>query len=258
MENYRKSHVPENNKLTIGNKEYTFHGMRKFLQEKIPLTDLRLKRRDTLVNLVAEDIRAWILDGGIKTDDSLPSQGELSRIFSVSVTVIREALKKLQSQGLIDVSQGKRPSVKKIGTKAAMNVLDAWIHQGHGTIQDLYEVRTILEGEIAAIASRKATDNDIKELEKIIGKFSTANTLHERVEVDFTFHRLLAEISRNPVFVLLIDALRGLFIEYQEYSYFKVGLPNSFYHPHLSVYNAIKNHDVDSARKAMIEHLEIV
>ena len=65
-----------------------------------------------------------------------------------------------------------------------------------------------------------------------------AETIGERINLDLQFHRLLAEITQNSIFVLLIDTLRGLFIEYQEYSFLQVGLQDGFFNPHFALTEA--------------------
>lgn len=211
-------------------------------------------KRKNLVNYVTIEIRERILSGDFKTGSVLPSQNELAQIFSVSVTVIREAMGNLQSHGLVEIAQGKRAKVKKVDSKAAIDVLETWIQHGYGSIEELHEVRVVLEGEIVKIAARQASDTDISKLENILQQIKYSKTINDKIDADFKFHRLLAKITQNTIFVLLIDTLRALLREDQMQAYLEIGLSKST-DPHEAILKAVRIHDSNAANIAMIDHL---
>jgi GntR family transcriptional repressor for pyruvate dehydrogenase complex len=213
-----------------------------------------INRDDTLVNLVMTEIKNRIIDGEFRPGDALPSQGKLAEMFSVSMTVIREAFHKLQLQGLIDISQGKRARIKEFDTKATVDILETCLQLGISSMTDLVEVRRALEGEIACLAAERATGEDIRDLEKTFQQIISAETIEDKIGADFRFHRRLALCTRNNIFVLLVDTMCKLMKQSQMNSYIEVGLKRRI-DPHDPVLGAVRNHDGASARKAMSDHL---
>lgn len=219
---------------------------------KTKFTDIN--RDDTLVNLVMTEIKNRILKGDFRPGDDLPSQGKLAEMFSVSMTVIREAFHKLQLQGLIDISQGKRARIKVFDTKASVDILETCLQLGFSSIEDLVEVRKAVEGEIAYIAAKRATMEDIRDLDDLYRQIISAETVEDKINADFNFHRKLALCTRNTIFVLLVDTICKLMKQSQMNSYREIGLTRQF-DPHAPVLETIRNHDSESARKAIIDHL---
>src|SRR5436190_8473641 len=103
----------------------------------------------SLVKQAEERLRRQILKRG--PNDLLPSQGELAASLGVSRTVLREAMKHLEAEGLVEIAQGRRIRVKPAGPQASMRTLDAMLRRTDGSLAHLLEVRRPLEGEIAAL-----------------------------------------------------------------------------------------------------------
>jgi len=207
-----------------------------------------------LVEQVTEELRKKILDGAFEPENILPAEGDLAGMFEVSRTVIREAMRNLRAQGLVEVSQGRRPRVKSPDPQAAIDTLDALFQRGRGTVKDLNEVRFAVEGEIASIAAERAAPFDISRLERSLDELRGAKTIEKAIEADMAFHRYLAEATRNPVFVLLIETLGGLLKESQRKSYVESGLEKAA-EQHVPILEAVKRHDGNAAREAMMEHM---
>ena len=107
-----------------------------------------------LVEQTVAVLREQIVSGNFTAGGPLPSQGELCVELGVSRSVIREAMRTLQSQGLIEVSQGRRPTVLPAGPAAAIETLSTLVERSQVSLLQLLEVRQPLEVEIAAKANK--------------------------------------------------------------------------------------------------------
>src|SRR6185295_17132942 len=168
-----------------------------------------LVRRDepSLVKQAEDRLRRRILRKD--APDVLPSQGALAADLGVSRTVLREAMKHLEAEGLLDISQGRRIRVRSAGPQAALRSLDAMLRRTPGSLAHLLEVRRPLEGDIAALAAERRSDAHLDTLETSVAALAALQTLDRRVDADLLFHRTLAEATGNPVFLLLLDTVAG-------------------------------------------------
>jgi len=215
-------------------------------------------KRKSLVESVTGELRHLILSGKLESGKTLPPEGNLAKMFFVSRTVIREAMCNLRSQGLVEVSQGRSPRVKSADPREAIDTLDVLLQRSNGTNEDLIEVRLAVECEIVATAAKRRTLEDISRLEETLAKMNAVNSPDEMIEMDVLFHRYLAQCTHNPIFVLLIETLSGLLRDTQRKSYIKSGLHSSCDGNHYSVLKAVKDRNAQAARRAMMEHLEVL
>ena len=125
------------------------------------------------------------------------------------------------------------------------------------TIEDLHQVRTILEVEIAYIAAKNATDEDIAELKKVLTNLELNIGDDEGfAEWDSKFHHELAKLSRNPLLLMLLDSLSGFMNEIRISVSRYPDLFNTVMPDHYEILKSIEARDSKSASKAMRKHLE--
>lgn len=208
--------------------------------------------RGGLARGAVEQLRAFVL--ARPGDDELPSEAELGERLGVSRTVLREAMKHLQAQGLVVLAQGKRARVRPADPQAAIESLDALLRRSEGSLLHLVEVRRPLEAEIVELAARRATPAALAEAEAAIDAQEAAATLEARIDADLRFHRALARATGNPVFVLLLDALAGLMRASRRKSLGKHGNRIPVDH-HREILAAIRRRDPARARAALLAHL---
>jgi len=206
----------------------------------------------SLVRKAEEHLRKQILKQG--DHDLLPSQGKLAISLGVSRTVLREAMKHLEAEGLIEIAQGRRIRVKPAGPQAAMRTLDSMLRRSDATLAQLLEVRRPLEGEIAALAAERIQADEIRILEETVVELQALQTLERRVEADLLFHRTLAVATRNPVFPLLLDTIAGLLRASRVASIGTHGVAAAI-DGHQEILAAMKARSPKAARDAMLRHL---
>lgn len=205
------------------------------------------------VDAVVDRLRSRILAGDF-TDGELPPQGELAAEYDVSRSVIREAMQRLQSSRLIELSQGRNARVKLAGSEALIENLQVAMQRSQGTLLHLAEVREPLEAEIAALAAERIGDEDLLRLHLAVRKLAEAKSADAQIDADIEFHRILATATANPIYLFLMDALAELLRESRRQTIGTGGVQPALA-GHQAVLKAVQKRDAKGARAAMLEHV---
>lgn len=166
-------------------------------------------QREPAYNKVSADIEAKILSRTLQAGDVLPSEADLARQFLVHRSTVREALRRLESAGLITRPPGakrmiiSRPHTAKVasGMRHALLLHDV-------TFVDVWEAMRILEPEVAALAAGRRTDEDLRTLTEVTTAFRASQQGDPRsVELVVEFFQHLGAAARNQVLVLAKHSL---------------------------------------------------
>ncbi len=159
---------------------------------------------------IEEAIRQKKLIPGTK----LPSEKELCAQFAVSRTALREALRRLSARGLIDIRKGSGIYVTELKIEDAINSLHLFydLRFNSDLILQIIEVRRLFEPEVARLASRNRTENDIKTLQKNLTELDKSNPDNTQLEVDIInrFHMNLAKATHNPIVLISLEPVYSL------------------------------------------------
>lgn len=220
------------------------------------IRSLKTIDRSDRVSEVLQQLSDQITTGAFGRDGALPPEGSLAAAFGVSRTVIREAMRTLRAQGLVEVSQGKPPRVKPADPQATIASLTLLLRRSEGTLLHLIEARRPLESEIALLAAERAGPADFDRLQETIDRLTAVRTLDERVQADVEFHRILAETTGNQVFCLMLETISGLLCESRRRTLSQSGSEVAAV-GHRAVLAALRRRDGASAKSAMLEHLTL-
>ena len=209
------------------------------------------------VDEVVQRLREQIVSGQLVAGESLASEGDLATTLKVSRTVIREAMRILCTQGLVEISQGRRPRVKGADPQAAIISLDALLSRGGGTLAHLTEVRLPLEVEIAGLAAERATPEQLQALAHTNDQLAQAESLEECIEADIAFHRALAAATNNPLFELLLETVAQLLRESRRRTLTQSGTRLAW-EEHVRIYQTVAQRDRVAAREAMRQHMRLI
>lgn len=212
-------------------------------------------KRKALVDHVVAEVRQAILRGDYPVGGELPAAEKLADAFGVSMTVIREAMRGLRSQGLVEVWQGRKPQVAAVDSTAAISVLESTLGRA-GSMNDLMQVRWVLEVEIAALAATHATEPQIAKLSQCVEEMRDGTTLERQIEADVQFHRVLAEATGNRLFPLLTRSLEEMMRELRRRTILATGVRSGL-KEHTAVLKAIRSRDPQAAREAMVLHMQL-
>ena len=159
-----------------------------------------------LSDQVAEVLAAEIRAGRLVVGEKLPTEAALVAQFSVSRTVIREAVSRLKSLGLVDSRQGSGMYVKDAGF-SPLN-FDAKFAVSKQAVIQMVEVRRALEAEVAALAAQRRTPADVQRIRHSIAALEQAVSAGgDGVDEDVQFHRAIAEAARNPFLIGTLEYL---------------------------------------------------
>ena len=159
-----------------------------------------------LSDRVAEALAAEIQAERLAPGDRLPTENALSAQFSVSRTVVREAVSRLKSLGMVEPRQGSGVYVRAAGIPPL--AFDVQRAVSKEAVVQMAEVRRALEAEVAALAAQRRTQADLKRIRQSIAALDAAVAAGgDGVLQDVAFHRSLADAARNP---FLLDTLHYL------------------------------------------------
>lgn len=212
---------------------------------------------ERLYERIVSQIEQRIVAGELKAGDQLPSENELAKQFAVSRTAVREAIKALREKRLVEIRPGRGTFITNGTQDAVRNSLGLLMKFGQPNgSEHLVEVREILEPEIAALAARRVTDDEIAAMQEAIDIMDTALEDVDRfVEADLDFHLALAEATQNPVIPLLMDSIIDLLREERkQIGAVEGGLQRGQSH-HKKILQAVKRRDAQAARRCMQDHL---
>lgn len=223
------------------------------------MSEPTILRRQSLADQAAEAILTMILDEGLDEGDSLPSTGELADRFSVSRTVIREALADLAGRGIIERSQGRESIVSTPGREQLEELLRFRVQHDSIDERDIIEFRQSLEVQAARLAATRRTDEQLRHLQDMWARLSAAKAENEFHDADIALHRAIAVASGNPLMVLVLDSLVEVMRGVRKRSFRgrkkrNIGLEGVLA-DHEAVLKAIVAGDADGAAEAMGHHL---
>jgi GntR family transcriptional regulator, transcriptional repressor for pyruvate dehydrogenase complex len=194
----------------------------------------------------------------LKHGDQLPSERELTDVFKVSRTTVREAIRTLESMKLVQSRQGNGTYILASSEESLVLPLAAALFTEKDDILDIFYIRKIIEPYIAQKAAQNATPQEVEELEKILLKQAECIERGENIiETDSDFHNLMAKAAKNRVMGRLLIALIDLMRETrEEYLMENEKRAKRSLQGHQRVLDSVRGGNSDAAQKSMLRHLE--
>lgn len=177
----------------------------------MPRVSTRSEGRVSRPVQVAEAIKSWVVEQGLRAGDRLPAEAELIERFAMSKGTIREAMRILEAQGLVRTRTGPGGGVfvHEVSRERARALLGNYFYFKDLTISDIYQLRRALEPELAASLAGELPDAVLAELEQNIAVYAApSQSVEEEREqhvASLNFHAILARESRNPLLSFCID-----------------------------------------------------
>ncbi len=208
------------------------------------------------VSEVVRHLEQTLLSGQLAPGDLLPSEREIKASLGVSRSVVREALGRLASLGLLNSVHGSGTRVAVPDGRPIATGYRHLLHHGELDLRHLAEVRLPLETAIASLAARHRSDEHLARLaaaQSVLGDAQA--TLDSHVQADLEFHAVLAEASGNPLFGMVLAPIQELLIESRRRTLGRHGSLLAHEH-HAAILAAVGEGDPDAATQAMRRHLE--
>jgi GntR family transcriptional repressor for pyruvate dehydrogenase complex len=220
---------------------------------------LKAIRKTRIHEEVFSQIHQLIKDGRFKARDQLPSERELAETFKVSRTSVREALRALESRGLIVSRTGMGNFVADLPVDSLVGPLAKMLIDEKEALADVFEMRKLIEPQIAALAAERATDRDIAQLKSIVAKQTEAVRRGETgVDADAELHLCISRTTQNQALQKLVSSLMEVLSRSREESLQTTERRNASIETHRRIVGAIEKHDRIKARNEMLRHIEEV
>lgn len=213
-------------------------------------------RRRQLADQVAEELQGRILSGEWKQGEKLPTEFELIELLNVGRGTVREAVKVLVARNILEIRRGNGTYVVENPGQVEDPFGFAFYTDRIQLARDLCEARLLLEPDIASLAAKRATDEEIADIEVYCQKVEDLIARGEpHMEADVEFHKAVAAASHNQVIASVVPVIQkgvSVFVEVTNSS-----LTDMTVKTHRQLTDAIARHDANAAYAAMREHLLI-
>lgn len=209
---------------------------------------------------VTEQIIMLIKEGKFKPGDKLPGEVKLAESFNVSRNSIRESLKALELTGVLNSWPGKGTFVSKSVLLNIRNMELIELIKEQSTFKELMDVRLLIEPELASMAAKNATKEDIEKLYDVVKEGEEALKAKEYViNIGMKFHTLIYEISGNKILANFINSITDYLIAQR-----KVIMMKHLSHyivevemgEHIAMLECIKKGESEKAKRLMYEHIK--
>lgn len=205
---------------------------------------------------VADDIYRMIaVTQELKPGQQLPGENILSDQLGVSRSTLREAIKLLASQGVLNVYRGKGTFVADSMESFVSFGLDE-LDLGRSRVRDLFEARLLFEPQLAALACERASEDELKEIlaaGKRVEEHIRSN--EDRTEADQEFHKKIAIASHNRFMLQLLPIIHSTVSETILLNEQQELLSESTLRDHAQLMYFLDHRDADGAKAAMSIHL---
>ena len=208
---------------------------------------------------IVRQVKAMIAEGRLKSGDQLPPERDLAEKFVVSRTSVREALRALESLGLVEIRPGEGTFVREVSVESLIEPLALVMVSQREAIAELFEARQMIEPALAALAARRATPEELSEMDRILeAQAKEVAAGRTGLEQDAEFHAAIGAAAHNRAITRIAHAVMDLLRQSREESLNTPGRPRRSHEDHRRLLTAIRDRDEAAARQAMIDHLQAV
>lgn len=196
-----------------------------------------------LREIVYEELKLLILTGKISPGMRLMEE-ELAEDMGVSRTPIREAIRKLEKEGLITIEPRRGAYVSQISTKDMVEIL---------------EVRQNMEGLAAELAAQRMSEEDKEKLGNIAKAYEeavAAGDMAEMIRCDTAFHHIIVEATQNKILIQMVEQLQEMVLRFRYIYYDNFKRAEQMLSEHQAIYEAIAGGNTEVARESANVHID--
>lgn len=212
--------------------------------------------KKVLSEKVAEDLQQMIIDKELVPGDKLPNELVLTSELNVSRSTVREAIKILRSHNVLEVKRGLGTFVTD-SPGVSKDPLGVTFMEEAPELKDFFEVRLVVEPQMAELATIRATDEEIAEIKEAYNEVKKAIEAGEdHTPADIHFHNIIAASTHNPILQRIVpiinDGIKGGYEETKN----TINASESVLEQHRAIMRAITERDAEKAKVAMKHHIE--
>ncbi|MDO9418372.1 FadR/GntR family transcriptional regulator [Pararhizobium sp.] len=220
-----------------------------------------MTKRKSLSAVMADSLSEKISSGALQPGAQLPTEAELCAEYDVSRTVVREAVVRLQSEGLVVRRQGRGMFVNDVPAPRTFSIPDDALKSLPETIA-LLELRLSVEVEAAGLCAERRSDEEAAAIRDLMEQVDARHADPSAVQIhyDYDFHLAIAKATRNEFIHAFLSYLRPMIVPRHQLGYVvRPELKDVYYErihsEHQAIVDAIVKRDSDGARRCMREHL---
>ena len=211
--------------------------------------------RRSLAHDAAEHLKELIRSGTLQPGDKLPPERDLATRLGVSRPTLREAVRGLVIMGLLETRHGAGTFVVR-PDDADGGALSVTIDLREAPLEELFEIRLLLEPPATARAAARITDGELADLQDMVERMDDlVSEPAAFIVIDAEFHRTIHLAARSLMMLSLLDGIAGLSARGRTLSSSHPGTTDRTVHEHRAILDALTAHDPVLAREAMTSHL---
>ena len=218
---------------------------------------LRAVEKRRLYEDIVGQIQARIEHGGLRPGDRLPAERELAEVFKVSRHSVREAIRALEQRGVLTSRAGSGTFVAVDDENPAGDFLARAVDRKQAQLAEIFQFRRMIEPQIAFLAARNASSEDIEECRRILRlqEHGAQESTH-LTDLDNTFHLMMARASRNGIVLRIVERILDILGETRAEAYQSEERARLSVDGHARIVDAMQMGNADAARQAMDDHLK--
>ncbi|MCQ4772955.1 FadR family transcriptional regulator [Lacrimispora saccharolytica] len=216
-----------------------------------------VSRRVNLSEQIQQELQERILTNQYKINEYLPSEAALCEELGVSRTTVRDAISALVEKGLVKRQQGKGILVIDNTDSVFTHSLRNMMLLGNYTIREFFETREMIECQMSYFASKRASEQQLQEMYHCIEEMEATKDKDRYVSLDMDFHFRIAQASANKLLIAVYEAMQPMLKEVVDWVVENGGKVEPTMKFHTKIYEYIKNHDSDGAKKITLEHDQV-
>jgi GntR family transcriptional repressor for pyruvate dehydrogenase complex len=217
--------------------------------------------RPNLSTYLAQQVLSLIRERNLQPGDRLPSAKALAEQFAVATPTMREALRRLQATGVIDIRHGSGIYVRRDQERLMLSNPGYGALETH-TILQVLDARLLIEPHLAELAAQRAGEAEVAEIGRLLvrSEQSLARPDDGYLHANNAFHTAIARASGNLVLAHVVESLIELYsteLHLVDPLSALAEIRGRDHRNHTLIFEAIRDHDAARAREAMTHHLEV-
>lgn len=219
-----------------------------------PINELE---RKSLKKTVIQEIKKYIIDHQLTSGDKLPTERKFMEIFSVSRSVVREALSYLENTDVIRVRQGQGAFLNESNIDNLLdNFFFLWQING-GKIQDILSLRILFESSAIDEIVHNNRQDELFRLKEMVEESKRASNLEEYREADIQFHKQILEATGNHLFIQMTNMITSYFFEVK-HIHLTIDEYQTLTTEHEQIVEALMDGNADKAKSLLTTHMKNV
>lgn len=206
---------------------------------------------------IVERIKTMIQENELLPGSRLPAERKLAQNFGVSRNSVREAIKQLEEGGVLESRTGAGTYVATGDKNILIQALARELERGRTRIREIFEIRTLLEPQIAGLAATRITAAQTATLWKIIEKQKLAvNHIKKFTALDTRFHALIVQAAGNEVLEQVMTTLHTILKESRSAPLMTTKRQQTSIKGHTAIVAALETKNAQETHKAMWKHIQ--